>query len=188
MCATESDTRRLFFALWPDGAVRERIEAALAGYLSTGRLRGRRVPSRNLHLTLAFLGEVSAEHYRCLHDAAARIRARPFELVLSHIGHFKRAQILWLGAEATPKHLLELVEGLRTALEACGGRAERRAFKAHVTLMRKVPPPVRRHDVIPIPWRVSRFCLVEAELDKKGAHYRVLHEYPLQAPPPLSDA
>ncbi len=187
MCAAKPDTRRLFFALWPDGGTRERIEAALTNYTG-GRLRGRRVPSTHLHLTLAFIGEVAAEHYQCLNAAAARIHTRPFELLLSRIGHFKRAQILWLGAEETPNELLELVEGLRAALEDCGGRAERRAFKAHVTLMRKASPLTARHDVTPIPWPVSRFCLVEAELDKKGAHYRVLHEYPLEAAPPSSNA
>ena len=56
MQAGES-AQRLFFALWPDPAVR----AALAGV--TARLplpRGRLTPPQNLHVTLVFLGAAAA--------------------------------------------------------------------------------------------------------------------------------
>ena len=53
----EAPRQRLFFALWPDDAVRARLDQA--GEELLGK-RVKRVPAANLHLTLAFAGAVTA--------------------------------------------------------------------------------------------------------------------------------
>ena len=61
------ETRRLFFALWPDEATRERMAALLKALRGA---RGRAVKAEKLHVTLAFIGtnlmEIVSPHGRGL--------------------------------------------------------------------------------------------------------------------------
>ena len=50
--------RRLYFALWPDAALRATIARVAAGPAAVAG--GRAVPAADLHVTLAFLGGVPA--------------------------------------------------------------------------------------------------------------------------------
>ncbi len=59
---------RLFFALWPDPPTRTALAMLVDGLPLVG---GRRVPAENLHLTLAFLGNVDEGA-----AAAARVALR----------------------------------------------------------------------------------------------------------------
>ncbi|HEX4240645.1 MAG TPA: 2'-5' RNA ligase family protein [Steroidobacteraceae bacterium] len=72
---------RVFFALWPDDAVREQLAPCAAALrLSSG---ARLVPARNYHVTVAFIGEVTAGELDALREvgalqrAAARCVSRP---------------------------------------------------------------------------------------------------------------
>lgn len=173
--ATES-TQRLFFALWPDGGVRDRLDAAAA---VVGRDSGRRVARDNLHLTLIFPGQTPAGRRDCLIRAAAAICCPAFELRLDRFGHFRRARIAWLGPAEPPPALLELHRRLNAALADCGGEPETRPFAPHVTLARKAVRCRAPADFAPIDWAVRDFCLVESPGD--GSGYRVLATWPLTA-------
>ncbi|MEK7758301.1 MAG: 2'-5' RNA ligase family protein, partial [Pseudomonadota bacterium] len=52
------ETQRLFFALWPDPVLQQRLAQAAEALLP--RAAGRRVRAENLHCTLVFLGAVEA--------------------------------------------------------------------------------------------------------------------------------
>ena len=54
--------RRLFFALWATAEERRALSAAAAAAVGTSG--GRAVPEENLHVTLAFLGQVPASAHR----------------------------------------------------------------------------------------------------------------------------
>jgi 2'-5' RNA ligase len=178
MCSNSNEPRqRLFFALWPDAAVRQ----ALAK--SSRELLGRRVkpvPAENLHITLAFAGPVTAPVRDCLIAAAGGIHTAPFELVIDHVGHWPRPRILWAGPTHTPAALWTLVEALNQAFESCGLQRETRPFQAHVTLARKVgraPPPPAVLD--PVAWSIGDFSLMESVTDAHGASYRRLSSWTL---------
>jgi len=179
MCSSATEPRqRLFFALWPDAAVRE----ALAR--SSRELLGRRVkqvPEENLHITLAFAGPVTAPVRDCLMAAAGGIRCAPFELVIDHVGHWPRPRILWAGPTHTPAGMWSLVEALNQAFESCGLSREARPFQAHITLARKVgrAPPLAA--MTPVPWSIGDFSLVESVTDASGASYRRLVTWKLDA-------
>lgn len=176
--AEGTETRRLFFALWPDGAVRE----ALAGLLNGEPPRtGRRVPETNLHLTLAFVGNVDAERQVCMAAAAATVAAAPFTLSLDRLGFWPRPRIVWAGATETPDALCDLVARLNTALVACGYQPEQRPYQAHVTLTRKAQAPPRRRAIPPIVWTADAFCLVESVSEERGSVYRILATWPLRS-------
>jgi 2'-5' RNA ligase len=170
-----SETRRLFFALWPDEGVRARLEA-----LRDGFSLGRPIAGRNLHLTLAFLGELDEAAQRCVLEAAARLTPQPFTLCLDEMGWFRRPQVLWVGASQTPAPLAGLVARLNEGLQACGFPPETRPYSAHVTLARKVHRgPPKAQAIPPVEWRVEEFVLVESILGQRGAEYQPLRRWPM---------
>lgn len=152
---------RLFFALWPPDGVREALGrlsqevAAAAG--------GRRVPQANIHLTLAFLGEVATERGPLVREAADSVRGEPFELSLDRLGSFRRAGVAWMGPSATPLALGDLASNLASALRARDFSIEDRPFAAHVTLARGIGKPIVAAPAVPVAWTARQFVLVESE-------------------------
>jgi RNA 2',3'-cyclic 3'-phosphodiesterase len=177
--AREAEDRlRTFFAVWPDASARDAL-APVAREVAGSQ--GRAQPSRNLHLTLAFLGDVAATRVPALSaiGLAAAAAVSPFQLTLDHTGNFRRTGIAWVGASTQPPELAELVRQLRDALEAEGYAMERRVFQPHVTLARRCRGPVTVPLVTPIAWHVGRIALNASELARGGSRYRELATWPL---------
>jgi 2'-5' RNA ligase len=169
-------TQRLFFALWPNDAIRARIHAMAAGLPVR---EGRWAPRDNLHITLAFLGGVTESARRCAEAAADGIRARPFSLSLDQLGHWPRPRVLWLGTSVVPDEAVRLESDLRRGVTQCGIDVDDRPFAPHMTLFRKVSRAGRMALVEPIEWRVDHFVLVESVTHAGGAAYRVLKRWDL---------
>ncbi|MEJ2643752.1 MAG: RNA 2',3'-cyclic phosphodiesterase [Gammaproteobacteria bacterium] len=180
MSSPEPERERLFFALWPDPPVRDRLDA-LARHV-VGR-NGRRTATEKLHLTLAFLGDRSAEERDCMAAAAGQVRVAPFTLRLDRIGHWRRPRILWAGASVTPPELLDLSGALNAHLAPCGYQPEARPFQAHLTLARKAAQPVALTSVEPIEWPVRSFCLVRSVIASTGSSYEILRTWTLGPEP-----
>lgn len=164
--------QRLFFALWPEPELQGQFANAASAILPAGR--GRPVPAANLHVTLVFLGAVGAAQRVCIEDVAARARSKPFELRFDRTGYFRQPQALWFGCTQTPPELTMLVEQLARGAEECGFAAERRPYAAHLTVRRGLRSDPGRPPLIPIPWRVDRFALVESVSNPSGVQYRPL--------------
>lgn len=166
-------TRRLFFALWPPPDVRDAV------LQDAGHAWGRSVPPERLHLTLVFLGPVSDATRACVEARLAGLRISPFSLELDHTGWWPRPRVSWAAPSQTPKALVDLVEGLRSACRKCELKTENRPYRAHLTLARKVnkAPPSRKFD--PIVWPVDAFTLVESRTLPGGAEYRILNTWRL---------
>jgi 2'-5' RNA ligase len=126
---------RLFLALWPDAVLRRRLlEASRTAVLGSG---AKPIPEEDLHLTLAFLGEVADGQQAPIEAVSAEVASRhqPFELALSRIGCFERARALWIGGSAPPP-LRELIRDLNRGLVGTGLEVDRRRFQPHVTVAR----------------------------------------------------
>jgi 2'-5' RNA ligase len=178
MCSAPAEpTRRLFFALWPDDEVR----AALAA-LSMAQIQrqARRVAADNLHLTLAFPGNVTARVQTCLEEAAGRLTGAPFELSIDRLGYWSGPRILWAAPAQTPRELWSLAAALREILAACGLQPENRPYQAHITLARKASQALSVTRTAPIHWSIRQFCLVESVSETTGVRYRVLRIWPLE--------
>jgi len=172
---------RLFFALWPDDEFRAAL-AAVAGGLRRV-CGGRAVASRNLHMTLAFLGNVPAARLPELQVIAAGLAADSFVLSLDCIGWWRAQRVVWAGTEKCPRDLEMLAAALAGRLQAGGFRTEARRFVPHVTLLRnagKVPPPEAFQPLI---WRPRQFVLVRSEPSSGGVRYRIAGKWPLQTIP-----
>ena len=169
----ESDAGdRVFFAVWPSEAERH----ALARWRDTlPRAGGRPTPERDLHITLAFAGDVSAVVRECLEVNATRLRGRPFALRINRAGRFKRG-LFWAGPRDLPRELIELSASLSGILRDCGVSPDSRPFHPHLTLYRRMnghPARVAPPDLL---WGVEGFCLVRSR-PSKG--YQVLRCFPL---------
>lgn len=151
------EKQRLFFALWPEPALRralQRVQAQFSG--------GRRTHVDDLHVTLVFLGDVTMEAYPCVTRAADEVSAVAFDLELDRIGYWRRPRILWCGASSVPPALGKLVTDLQEGLTRCGFEPEHRAYAPHVTLARKARPMDERPVPEPLLWRPAEFVLVSS--------------------------
>lgn len=167
-----STTRRLFFALWPDQAVRRGIVERREKLGSVGR---KKVPDRNLHLTLAFLGDQPAERLPDIEEAAARPKGASCTLELDRFGWFPGARVIWLGGEA-PAPLARFQAELYQAMRDLGLSLDSRPFAPHVTLFRKAAFRPDLPDPAPLAWPATDFALVES---RPNEPYRLLGRWPL---------
>ena len=170
-------TKRLFFALWPAPELQQLLHGLAMDALLAGD--GRRTPSANIHLTLAFLGSVTPPVQDCLERAADGIRGEHFCLVLDSLDCVQRRGIAWIGAERASRGLLALMKQLNESLRDCGYAPDSRPFYAHLTLARHVRRCPRFSQPAPIEWAVRDFVLVESRLGPGGADYEILRRWPL---------
>lgn len=153
---------RCFVALWPDDAARERL-TAVAREQQRRFPRARAMCAENLHLTLAFIGELDEARAAVV---AAALDALPFEdftWTLDAVGAFDRARVLWAaGADCEP--LSRLAQRVRSVLDELHVPYDRKPFVAHVTLLRGLTRGDARHAaaaiVPPVSWRADRPRLV----------------------------
>jgi 2'-5' RNA ligase len=166
---------RLFFALWPDAAVRDAVLSVAAIHGITGRL----TPRRNVHLTLVFVGAVAERDLAGVGAAGDAVVGEEFELMLDQLGHVRRRRLSWLAASRAPEALLSLHGQLLESLRHSGFKVDGRPLWPHLTLARKALPHDRVR-VPPIRWSVRSFCLVGSTLSSAGASYQVLRKWPLR--------
>ncbi len=175
-------THRLFFALWPGEPLRSVLARRVESLVPPGLGRPQR-PDQ-LHLTLEFLGSVPSTRLRAARDAAAAVRGEPFELLLDAVEYWRRPRILCLVAREIPPALAQLVHALRVELASRGFEPERRPYRAHLTLARKVGQAPAPAVVEPLRWPATEFALVESVTERAGSIYQPLRSWSLLADPP----
>ena len=90
------ESKRLFFAIELPTTIQRQIVRWRADCFPPEA--GRPVAAANLHLTLAFLGDVSTEKQRALAAMAGRIAQPEFTLHLDDAGQWPRSRVVWLDA------------------------------------------------------------------------------------------
>ena len=184
--APEPRSRRLFFALWPDAALRERLARAVRAAVHD--CGGRPVPLEQWHLTLAFLGAVPAARVAAL-AALARAAAHAaevpevgLELSLGSVVDWPQPQVRCVLPIEPPPALERLARALADSLSAAGFVPELKPFHAHVTVARKVTRPSESRRLPVVQWRFEHFALLESRTLPSGAVYSVVETYPLCSP------
>ena len=173
----EKQEIRLFFALWPNDALRAQLHRA-SNTISVER-PARRVPHCNLHLTLHFIGNVFLGEMDCLRQQARLVEGEAFELSIDRQGHFRKPRVAWLGCREIPAALRELHEQLGRRLQQCDYQPEKRHYNPHVTVARKIGAIADSASFAPIAWKVEAFSLVEVRQIENGVQYRVIETLPL---------
>lgn len=176
----EGRKQRVFFALWPDDETTAHL-SALAQEL-TARGGGRVMHPSVLHVTLAFVGSITAAQVATLEQLAAGIHAKAFDLSLDRLGFWPQQGILWVGCRQAPPALRTLAEPLIERLGAAGFAIDRRpgaGYLPHITLARRARCAALPRLAAPLRWRVADFSLVESRLDSGAARYTTLASFPL---------
>ncbi len=169
--------KRLFFALWPDRATRKQLQAIGQQITEPGV---RIVKPANLHVTLSFLGNVTATDEKRLRDFCDDIDSESFSLTFDRMTCWPKPRILCLLAEPVAG-VLDLLDQINARVEMAGIALETRPYRPHITLARKVmnnlSVPFEK-----VTWSAQDFCLVESVSDENGVEYHVLHRWPLKSP------
>lgn len=145
--------------------------------------------AEQLHLTLAFLGEVPAEQVALAKQIARNLRTGPFTLQVKGLGCFgnpEKPEALWAGVEQEAL-VARLHEQLATSLAERGFTIKNRPFKPHITLSRfkrgesgSVEALLKAHQstmfgTLP----VTCFALFESTPSPQGSVYTVLERFSL---------
>lgn len=175
---------RLFFGL----EIPEAIKTCLLQVKT--QVAGARWQNRGqLHLTLAFLGQVEDQQVAVARDLAKGITQSPFELNVQGLGCFgspEKPKILWAGV--SPENALrELQKNLATALTDNGFTLENPSFKPHITLSRFRHPAgsvasllESYQDTLFGLMPVQGFVLYESTPGPGGSVYTVVKRFALQ--------
>ncbi len=158
---------RLFFALEPDQKVRREINAVQKTLACSGRM----IPTERIHVTLAFLGQQAPEMIPQLCEIVSRLNFEPCTLVLDRLGTFRRVSVLWLGATVIPASLRDFHQALLSELEKAGIGFDRKAWKPHLTLYRRLrnKPGIMQFEAVN--WRLNQFSLIESINVTGGVEY-----------------
>lgn len=169
---------RVFFALWPDEQAAQQLYRVAMERIQ--KYAGRAMRQDTLHLTLAFLGELSDERLVAARAVADEVMGLSFRMRLDRLGYWSHNRILWAGCMQVDENLSGLANTLLAALRGHGFDVEKRPFVPHVTLARNVDEVGEMLTTMPpIEWQCDRFVLLQSALSS-AAGYRQLAGWPLQ--------
>jgi len=189
-----SEQLRLFFAVPLADELREPIAQIQQELKATG-VKVSWTKLENLHFTLKFLGDTSAERVSELSEVAASVAAvnSAHQIQISGVGGFpssQRPRVVWVGCTAGGEQFAELGQALdQTLVQAELAEPEKRKFSPHLTIGR-----VRsRHRLEELAaamaelsegeigqMQVNHFVLMRSQLHPTGAVYTPLARFDLR--------
>ncbi len=118
---------------------------------------------QDLHLTLAFIGELDAPRARRVAAMLAALDVPAFDWAIDHSGSFAAAGVVWAGGAPDPR-LDALAQAVRRGLALLGVPCDARPFRPHVTLLRGRAPPQDTACALapPVRWPVTRPLLARS--------------------------
>lgn len=178
--------KRLFIALELPESCREALVD-----LATPIRGVRWLAADQLHLTIAFLGDVAGEPELHLREKLAEVRVPPFLLPVEGVGTFggSRPSVIWAGVGSGHPHLFALHKRVHDALFAARFDPELRSFHPHVTVARlrdvsspTLRPFLKKHasdefDLV----EINHFALMSSIPGPDRSVYSVEARYPLKA-------
>ncbi len=187
---TGPGTVRLFFAIRPPEPIRDAVLQATGTWVD-GHPDIRVVPARNLHLTLAFLGEVEEELTGRLQRDLGQVVAEHagFELKTADWRCFPprgRPRVYWLGISPSLARDA-LAAATRQRMNWLRPDLAERGFRPHLTVAR-----VSRRQTVPLPrlppqfgpslhWPITHVELIRSQLGSGPAEYTVVARWSLAA-------
>jgi 2'-5' RNA ligase len=163
---------RIFFAFWPNVEERQKTED-LARSLPLPERQF--VRPENLHMTLAFVGEVPASDLSRVSDLASSCASESCALTLNHLEWWPQARVIVAVARDTPPAASRLATSLRAAL----GLRDERPLRPHVTLARNVSQNIVLPEIRATAWDCRAFSLARSDPSRDGTAYTVLRTWPL---------
>ena len=179
---------RMFLAVALDDDSRHAIATHLEVSLAGDYLPGRPVPPDNWHITLRFLGVMSAvQRDAIVAHVDQHLMVQPFRIRFTELGGFpkeSKASVLWVGLGGAVDSLTAVAAECETAAQAAGLEPEGRPFHPHLTLSRIRPPFDVRSLVEQVPAAkialdVKEVTLYRSVLGRGPAQYEVVERVSL---------
>ena len=165
--------KRLFFGLWPNEQQRQACSDVMAQIPNSA---ARKVNPTNLHVTLLFLGNVSADQQQFMMNGADRLVAPNGVLIFDALHYWRKPGVLCLSSQQFDVIFTQLVQELTDMAKQAAIVIDERAFNPHVTLARAA----RENATVsfkPIHWSTTGFCLLESCQQPGGVVYKILKEW-----------
>ena len=159
---------RLFIAVRLSAGMKDALVHAQKELYDCG-VRGRFTVEENLHLTLAFIGEVPDA--QPVLDALSELDFAPFAIALEGMGCF--GDLWWAGLRESAA-LEALARKVRRALAEREIPFDRKRFSPHITLIRKASGKLPGILLRPASMTVSAVSLMRSDRGKKGMIYTEL--------------
>lgn len=182
---------RLFAAVEPDAATRAALRDLQRDWArGMDGIHGLRLlPPASLHMTLRFFGDTPAAQVARLVAGLRRLAqaAQPCTATLRGIEYWPpMAPRVVVAAFEAPPALHALAADIERFAREIGYDAERRGFRAHVTLARShgAPLPAPADAPPALALAVRAVSLVRSRLEAAGARYETIERLPVGAPDP----
>jgi 2'-5' RNA ligase len=147
---------RLFIAVNFNADTRRRL-AGLRDELRFQSQSGNFSRDENLHLTLAFIGEVNPKKLNRIKAIMDTVDVAPFEAEIDRLGTFSRGTLWWAGLRKD-KPLMDLQHEVEHKLALDGFETDGRDYHPHITLGREVVTDAA-------PWRIEPFGETVASME-----------------------
>ncbi|SHJ76166.1 RNA 2',3'-cyclic phosphodiesterase [Paramaledivibacter caminithermalis] len=142
-------------------------------------IKGRFTSLNNFHLTLEFIGKVNSKELSLLVDILYKLKHPPKQLIISHIGSFKRKnkEIIWLGIDKNWE-LIRLQKELRNLLMKNEFEIDNRSYRPHITIGRQIvrKDSIKEIIVNPIQVPIRSIALMESKRVGEKLVYEPLKE------------
>jgi 2'-5' RNA ligase len=149
---------RLFIAINFNSEIKSGL-VALRDELRSRSERGNFTRDENLHITLAFIGEVNPKEVDKIKAILDTVTFAPFAATVERLGTFSRGT-LWWAALREDKPLMDLQHEVEHKLALCGFEMDGRKYSPHITLGREVVTDAK-------PWKIEQFGETVSTVDLK---------------------
>jgi 2'-5' RNA ligase len=181
---------RLFIGVWLSSVMQEEV----VGYINRARQEScglKWTAPANLHFTLKFLGETSANRLNDLKLALkmAAAQSESFRLQLGTVGCFPPlgvpvVRIIWLGVSCGETELVRLATKVENCCLERGFAENNKPFQPHLTIARAGNKGSNLRLTLPeihfrseTETRINSFSLIESRLSSTGPEYQTLESF-----------
>jgi len=190
---SNSPTRSFVSIDLEDEKILSQVESIMSSLVSIGGDL-KPVEQENIHLTLKFLGNVSASKLEEVKSALAQLTFPPFSLEINGAGAFpnlKRMNVIWVGVGEGWSQVELIFEQTEKLLHQLGFSRETRPFSPHITVAR-VKSGRKRDEIATFlghltdesfgTFPVESVRLKQSVLSPSGPKYSTLLEVPARKP------
>lgn len=143
----------------------------------------RLVPKANLHMTLAFLGEISPHQLSQLSQQVSLIKKQAFKVTLNELIYWEKPKIFCLKGMANDANLLQLANDTQLMAKNLNLHQSEYTYTPHITLCRKAKSAMKAliHRICCQPLTLSpkQLHLFESYSGKHGVEYPILESWKL---------
>jgi 2'-5' RNA ligase len=165
--------KRLFFGLWPEPEIRRDCKRIMEKIEDTHL---QPVATKNLHVTLVFLGQVNPQQELAICATADTLTVPVLSIKFDKLSYWQNPGILCLTSNCYYHELTQLAAKLSYIAKSNGISLEERPYKPHLTLGRKAITAIEL-EFAPLIWHSEGFCLFESCSLVDGIEYRVVRRW-----------